>query len=125
MIREFFAKILSVRNTHRGIIITILGEEFIPLISVEPLVDKLKILEAAMQKRIMTIKIMDDRLKKNKELIERMSNALESQNRQLHKQMDIINEQRKQLKHIDQIDWRMNKLKMEHKKLKKFASGNY
>ena len=78
-----------------------------------------------MQKRIMTIKIMDDRLKKNKELIERMSNALESQNRQLHKQMDIINEQRKQLKHIDQIDWRMNKLKMEHKKLKKFASGNY
>ena len=72
----------------------------------------------------MKIKIMESRLQKNKDLIERMHNALDAQNRQMHQQMDIINTQRQQLKHIDQIDWRMNKLKMEHKKLKRIAIGD-
>ncbi|MCR5265287.1 MAG: hypothetical protein K6E29_01670 [Cyanobacteria bacterium RUI128] len=124
MIREFFGKILSIRTTPRGAILTFLGEEYIPAKSVEGLTDSIKILEAAMEKRIMTIKIMETRLQKNKDLIERMHKALEAQNRQLHEQMDLINTQRQQLRHIDQIDWRMNKLKMEHKKLKKMTIGD-
>ena len=69
MIREIFGKILSIRTTPRGAILTIMGEEYIPAKSVEALTDSIKILEAAMEKRIMTIKIMETRLIKNKELI--------------------------------------------------------
>ena len=46
---------------------------------------------------------------------------MEARNRQLHEQMDIINDQRQKLKHIEQIDWRMNKLKLEQKKLSRYA----
>ena len=123
MIREFFEKIFSVRTTSRGIILTFMGVEYIPLKSVETLSDRVKILEAALEKRILTMKIMEGRLIQNKALIERMHKALDAQNRQMHEQMDIINTQRQQLKHIDQIDWRMNKLKHEQKKLKRFANG--
>lgn len=121
MIRNFFAKIFSIKTTPRGVVLTFLGEEYVPLKSIEGLVDRVKILEAALEKRIMTIKIMDERLKKNKELIERMHNALEAQNRQMHEQMDLINHQRAQLKHIDQINWRMNKLKHDQKKIIKMS----
>ena len=123
MIREFFEKIFSVRTTSRGIILTFMGVEYIPLKSVETLSDRVKILEAALEKRILTMKIMEGRLQQNKALIERMHRALDAQNRQMHEQMDIINTQRQQLKHIDQIDWRMNKLKHEQRKLKRFANG--
>lgn len=125
MIREFLEKIFSIRTTSQGIVLTFFGEEYIPLKSIEPLSDKVKILEAALEKRIMTIKIMENRLVQNRDLIERMHKALDAQNKQMHTQMDIINTQREQLKHIDRIDWRMNKLKLEQKKLKKFANGGY
>ena len=123
MIREFFGKIFSIRTTPKGAILTFMGEDYIPARSVEDLTDSIKILEAALEKRIMTIKIMESRLQQNRDLIERMHNALDAQNNQLHQQMDIMNTQRKQLRHIDQIDWRMNKLKMEHKKLKRITIG--
>ena len=123
MIKEFFGKIFSLRTTPHGVMLTFMGEEYMPVKAVETLTDHIKILEMAMEKRIATIKIMESRLQKNKELIERMHSALEAQNRQLHEQMDIINEQRRKLRHIDQIDWRMNKLKLEHKKLKRYATG--
>ena len=125
MIREFLAKIFSIRTTSQGVILTLFGEEYVPIKSIEALSDKVKILELALEKRIMTIKIMENRLVQNRELIERMHRALDAQNRQMHEQMDIINTQREQLKHIDRIDWRMNKLKLEQKKLKKFANGGY
>ena len=102
-----------------------MGEEYVPIKSIEKLTDKTKILEASLEKRIMTIKIMERRLVQNKDLIERMHKALDAQNKQMHEQMDIINNQRMQLKHIDQIDWRMNKLKHEQKKLKRYANGEY
>lgn len=125
MIREFFQKIFSIKTTGNGIILTFLGEEYIPIKSIEKLADKNKLLEAALEKRILTIKIMENRLIKNKDLIERMNCALEAQNRQMHEQMDLINKQRQQLRYIDQIDWRMNKLKLEQKKLKRYAGGKY
>ena len=125
MIREFFGKIFSIRTSPRGMILTFFGEEYVPLKSVEKLHDHNKILEAALQKRVATIKIMEGRLQQNMELIERMHKALDAQNKQMHQQMDLINQQRKQLRHIDQIDWRMNKIKMEQKKLKRFANGEY
>ena len=121
MIRDFFSKIFSVKNTPKGIILTFMGEEYIPLKSVEGLTDKIKILEATLEKRIMTIRIMDERLKKDKDLIERMHKALDAQNRQMHEQLDIINTQRAQLKHIDQINWRMTKLKHDQKKIIKMS----
>lgn len=121
MIRDFLGKIFSIKTTNRGVVLTFMGEEYVPLKSIEGLVDRVKILEASLEKRIMTIKIMDERLKKDKELIERMHNALEAQNRQMHEQMDIINNQRSQLKHIDQINWRMNKLKHDQKKIIKMS----
>jgi len=117
MIRDFFSKIFSIKTTNRGVVLTFMGEEYIPLKSVEGFVDKIKILEATLEKRIMTIKIMDERLKKDKDLIERMHRALDSQNRQMHEQLDIINRQREQLKHLDQINWRMTKLKHDQKKI--------
>ena len=125
MIREFFEKIFSIKSTSRGLVLTFMGEEYIPLKSVETLYDRNKILEAAMEKRILTIKIMERRLQKDKELIERMHNALDAQNRQMHEQMDLINTQRQQLKHIEQIDWRMNKLKMEQKKINRMTGNGY
>lgn len=125
MIREFLSKIFSIRTTSQGVILTLLGEEYVPIRTVESLSDKNKILEASLEKRIMTIKIMEKRLIQNKDLIERMHRALDAQNKQMHEQMDIINTQRRQLKHIDQIDWRMSKLKLEQKKIKRFANGGY
>lgn len=123
MIRDFFRKVFSIRTTPQGVILTFLGEEYIPIKAIEKLMDKNKILEAALEKRIMTIQIMDKRLKQNKDLIEKMNSVLEAQNRQMHEQMDIITNQRKQLKHIEQIDWKMNKLKLEHKKLVRYTKG--
>jgi hypothetical protein len=120
MIRELFSKIFSIKNTPQGDILTFLGDEYILKKSVEPLLDRVLILETALEKRVQTIQIMDNRLKKNMALIERMHKALDAQNRQMHEQMDIINTQRRQLKHIDQIDWRMNKLKLEQKKLSRY-----
>lgn len=125
MIREFLRNLFSIRTTPQGVILTFLGEEYVPVKSIEAIIDKNKILQAALEKRIMTIKIMENRLVQNKDLIERMHRALDAQNKQMHEQMDIINNQRSQLKHIDQIDWRMNKLKLEQKKLKKYANGEY
>lgn len=125
MIREFLGKIFSIKTTPQGVILTFMGEEYIPLKSVEKLNDSNKILRAALEKRAMTMKIMESRLIQNKDLIERMHNALEAQNKQMHEQMDLINTQRQQLKHIDQIDWRMNKLKHEQKKLQRYANGEY
>lgn len=123
MIRDFIQKIFSIKTTPRGIILTFMGEEYVPLKSIEALVDKNKILEASLDKRIMTIRIMEGRLKQNKDLIEKMHQVLDAQNRQMHEQLDIINNQRRQLKHIDQIDWRMNKLKHEQKKIIKYTNG--
>lgn len=125
MVRNLFSKILSFKTTPQGVILTFLGEEYVPIKAIENLIDNNKILRAALEKRVMTMKIMENRLQKNKELIERMHKALDAQNRQMHEQMDLINKQRQQLKHIDQIDWRMNKLKHEQKKLKRFANGEY
>lgn len=119
MIREVLSKVFSIKKTKQGIILTILGIEFIPLKSVEAISDRNKVLELAMEKRIKTIQILDSRLKQNMELIERMSCTLEAQNRQMHQQQDIINTQRRQLKHVEQLNWRMNKLKLEQKKIKK------
>ena len=125
MVRNLFSKILSFKTTPQGVILTFLGEEYVPIKAIEKLIDNNKILRAALEKRVMTMKIMENRLQKNKELIERMHKALDAQNRQMHEQMDLINKQRQQLKHIDQIDWRMNKLKHEQKNLKRFANGEY
>lgn len=125
MIRDFFAKIISFRKTPQGTVLVFLGEEYVPKKFVENIIDRNLILEAALKKRIMAMNIMDSRLKQNKDLIERMHNALEAQNKQMHKQMDLINEQRQQIRHIKQIDWRMNKLKMEQKKIKEFAGGEF
>ena len=119
MIREVLAKIFSIRKTRQGVVITVFGAEYIPLKSVEDLSDRNKVLELAMDKRIKTIEILDSRLKQNMELIERMSCTLEAQNRQMHKQQDIINSQRQQLKHIEQLTWRMNKLKLKQRKIEK------
>ena len=124
MIREFFGKIFSLKTTPHGVMLTFMGEDFISVKAAAALTDQIKILEMAMEKRIATIKILESRLEKNKELIERMNHALEAQNRQLHEQMDIINEQRRKLRHINQIDWQMNKLKFEHKKLKQYTMGH-
>lgn len=125
MIGDIFKKIFNIRFTQQGMVLTLFGEEYVPIKSVEQLVDRNKILSAALEKRVMTIKIMESRLVKNKDLIERMHNALEAQNQQLHKQMDIINTQRQQLKQLDRIDWHMKKLKHEQNKLKKIANGQY
>ena len=123
MIREFLSKLFSIRTTPQGVVLTFLGEEYTPIKTIEALSDENKILKAALLKRIETMKIMESRLIQNKDLIERMHKALDAQNKQMHEQLDIINTQRKQLKHLDQIDWRMNKLKHEQRKLKRFANG--
>ena len=123
MIREFLSKLFSIRTTPQGVVLTFLGEEYTPIKTIEKLSDENKILKAALDKRIEAMKIMESRLIQNKDLIERMHRALDAQNKQMHEQMDIIYTQRNQLKHINQIDWRMNKLKLEQKKLQRFANG--
>lgn len=122
MIREILGKIFSFRTTPQGLILTLLGEEYVPVKTIESLSDKNKILIAALEKRIAAMKIMESRLIKNQDLIEKMDRALESQNKQMHELMDTINSQRRQLKQLDQIDWRMNKLKLEQKKIKRMAN---
>lgn len=119
MIRNFLSNIFSIRTTKQGVILTIFGTEYIPLKSIETLADRNKVLELAMEKRIKTIQILDSRLKQNMELLERMSCTLDAQNEQMIKQQDIINNQRRKLKYIEQLNWRMNKLKHEQKKIKK------
>lgn len=123
MIRDFMKNIYSV--TGNGEIPTLKhsGVEYVPKSFVEGLIDKVKMLELALQKRIETIKILEFRLKKDQEMLEKMHEVLDSQNKQLHKQMDIISEQKERLKQIEQIDWRMNKLKLEQKKLVRYTQG--
>ncbi|MCD8377617.1 MAG: hypothetical protein LUB59_02380 [Candidatus Gastranaerophilales bacterium] len=121
MIRDFLSRIISIKNTPQGRVLTIFGEEYIPIKSIELFINKIKILEAAMEKRIATIRIMDERLKRDKELIERMHRALGAQNQQMHEQLNIINRQRSQLKHIEQLNWKLTKLKHEQKKIVKMS----
>ena len=123
MIRDFIKNIYSVTDDDGIPTITQSGVKYVPKSFMEGLIDKVKMLELALQKRIETIKILEFRLKKDQELLEKMHQVLESQNKQLHEQMDIINDQRQKLKHIEQIDWRMNKLKLEHKKLVRYTNG--
>lgn len=103
--------------------LTLSGVQYIPKNFVEGLIDKVKMLELALSKRIETIKVLQFRIKKDQEMMEHMHHVLEEQNKQLHKQMDIINDQREKLKHIEQIDWRMNKLKLEQKKIIRYTQG--
>lgn len=103
--------------------LTLSGVQYIPKNFVEGLIDKVKMLELALSKRVETIKILEFRLKKDQDLLAQMHRVLDAQNKQLHEQMDIINDQKEKLKHIEQIDWRMNKLKLEHKKLIKYTNG--
>lgn len=123
MIRDFLKNIYSVTDDGEIPTLTLSGIQYIPKNFVEGLIDKVKMLELALHKRIETIKILEARLKKDQDLLQKMHTVLEAQNRQLHEQMDIINDQRQKLKHIEQIDWRMNKLKLEQKKLIKFTQG--
>lgn len=123
MIRDFMKNIYSVTDENGMPTITHAGVEYIPKNFIEGLIDKVKMLELALQKRIETIKVLEFRLKKDQDLLAKMHQVLEAQNKQLHEQMDIINDQRQKLKHIDQIDWRMNKLKLEHKKLVRYTNG--
>lgn len=110
-------KLFSFKTTPHGVVLTLLGQEYVPIESAENLIDQIKILEAALQKRAMTIKIMDERLKKDKELIEYMHRVMEAQNNQMNEQQVLIDSQRSKLKHIDRISWQMNKLKHEQKKI--------
>ncbi|DAA97096.1 TPA: hypothetical protein CPT80_02610 [Candidatus Gastranaerophilales bacterium HUM_9] len=123
MIRDFLKNIYSVTDDGEIPTLTLSGIQYIPKNFVEGLIDKVKMLELALHKRIETIKILEARLKKDQDLLQKMHTVLEAQNRQLHEQMDIINDQRQKLKHIEQIDWRMNKLKLEQKKLIKYTQG--
>lgn len=123
MIRDFLKNIYSVTDDGEIPTLTLSGIQYIPKNFVEGLIDKVKMLELALHKRIETIKILEARLKKDQDLLQKMHTVLEAQNKQLHEQMDIINDQRQKLKHIEQIDWRMNKLKLEQKKLIKFTQG--
>ena len=123
MIRDFLKNIYSVTDDGEIPTLTLSGIQYIPKNFVEGLIDKVKMLELALHKRIETIKILESRLKKDQDLLQKMHTVLEAQNRQLHEQMDIINDQRQKLKHIEQIDWRMNKLKLEQKKLVKYTQG--
>lgn len=123
MIRDFLKNIYSVTDDGEIPTLTLSGIQYIPKNFVEGLIDKVKMLELALHKRIETIKILEARVKKDQDLLQKMHTVLEAQNRQLHEQMDIINDQRQKLKHIEQIDWRMNKLKLEQKKLIKYTQG--
>ncbi len=123
MIRDFLKNIYSVTDDGEIPTLTLSGIQYIPKNFVEGLIDKVKMLELALHKRIETIKILEARLKKDQDLLQKMHTVLEAQNKQLHEQMDIINDQRQKLKHIEQIDWRMNKLKLEQKKLIKYTQG--
>ena len=123
MIRDFLKNIYSVTDDGEIPTLTLSGIKYIPKDFVDGLIDKVKMLELALHKRIETIKILEGRVKKDQDLLKKMHTVLEAQNRQLHEQMDIINDQRQKLKHIEQIDWRMNKLKLEQKKLVKYTQG--
>lgn len=123
MIRDFLKNIYSVTDDGEIPTLTLSGIKYIPKDFVDGLIDKVKMLELALHKRIETIKILEGRIKKDQDLLQKMHTVLEAQNRQLHEQMDIINDQRQKLKHIEQIDWRMNKLKLEQKKLIKYTQG--
>lgn len=123
MIRDFLKNIYSVTDDGEIPTLTLSGIQYIPKNFVDGLIDKVKMLELALHKRIETIKILEGRIKKDQDLLQKMHTVLEAQNRQLHEQMDIINDQRQKLKHIEQIDWRMNKLKLEQKKLVKYTQG--
>ncbi len=123
MIRDFLKNIYSVTDDGEIPTLTLSGIKYIPKDFVDGLIDKVKMLELALHKRIETIKILEGRIKKDQDLLQKMHTVLEAQNRQLHEQMDIINDQRQKLKHIEQIDWRMNKLKLEQKKLVKYTQG--
>ena len=123
MIRDFLKNIYSVTDDGDIPTLTLSGIKYIPKDFVDGLIDKGKMLELALHKRIETIKILEGRIKKDQDLLQKMHTVLEAQNRQLHEQMDIINDQRQKLKHIEQIDWRMNKLKLEQKKLVKYTQG--
>ncbi len=123
MIRDFLKNIYSVTDDGEIPTLTLSGIKYIPKDFVDGLIDKVKMLELALHKRIETIKILEGRVKKDQDLLQKMHTVLEAQNRQLHEQMDIINDQRQKLKHIEQIDWRMNKLKLEQKKLVKYTQG--
>lgn len=123
MIRDFMKNIYSVTDDGEIPTLTLSGVQYIPKNFVEGLIDKVKMLELALSKRIETIKILEFRLKKDQDLLAQMHRVLDAQNKQLHEQMDIINDQKEKLKHIEQIDWRMNKLKLEHKKLIKYTNG--
>ena len=123
MIRDFLKNIYSVTDDGEIPTLTLSGIKYIPKDFVNGLIDKVKMLELALHKRIETIKILEGRVKKDQDLLQKMHTVLEAQNRQLHEQMDIINDQRQKLKHIEQIDWRMNKLKLKQKKLVKYTQG--
>lgn len=122
MIRDFMKNIYSVTKDGEIPTLTLSGIEYIPKSFVEGLIDKVKMLELALSKRIETIKVLEFRLKKDQELLAQMHKVMEAQNKQLHEQMDLINDQRQKLKHIEQIDWRMNKLKFEQKKLSRYTN---
>lgn len=121
MIRDFLENIYSVTNEGDIKIITLSGIQYVQKKVLDSIIDKLKMLELAVIKKSETIKILEFRIKKDQDLLAKMHKVMEAQNRQLHEQMDIINDQRQKLKHIEQIDWRMNKLKLEQKKLSRYA----
>lgn len=123
MIRDFLNNIHSISDDNSIPTLTHKGIEYIPKKAVEALIDKVKMLELAFHKRGESIKILEFRIKKDQELLAKMYQVMESQNRQLHEQMDLIEEQRDKLKRIEQIDWRMNKLKLEQKKLVRYTQG--
>ena len=121
MIRDFLENIYSVTNEGDIKVITLSGIQYVQKKVLDSIIDKLKMLELAVIKKSETIKILEFRIKKDQDLLAKMHKVMEAQNRQLHEQMDIINDQRQKLKHIEQIDWRMNKLKLEQKKLSRYA----
>lgn len=123
MIRDFLKNIHSISDDNNIPTLTHLGVEYIPKALAEDLLDKVKMLELAFHKRGESIKILEFRIKKDQELLAKMHQVMDAQNRQLHEQMDLIEEQRQKLKRIEQIDWRMNKLKLEQKKLVRYTQG--
>lgn len=123
MIRDFLKNIHSISDDSDIPTLTHLGIEYIPKKLAEELLDKVKMLELAFNKRGESIKILEFRIKKDQELLAKMHQVMDAQNKQLHEQMSLIEEQRDKLKRIEQIDWRMNKLKLEQKKLVRYTQG--
>lgn len=123
MIRDFLNNIHSISDDNTIHTLTHKGIEYIPKKLAEELLDKVKMLELAFNKRGESIKILEFRIKKDQELLAKMHQVMDAQNKQLHEQMSLIEEQRDKLKRIEQIDWRMNKLKLEQKKLVRYTQG--